>query len=353
MLLMSKHVFSVTAFFRCLYPFRMAIAVLPFIISCTGPQEGYVGRGAGGLEATDGRGHTVILDQPARRVVVLFQALLDAMYMLGAEDAIVGIQQRIYQEEDAYTYFGRMDSRIARKELAAPGYGVGGGSPENIVALRPDLVILAATEIGAISLLESMGIPVFAVSSNSDDEIYSEIGGLGVLLDKRDRAQELIQYARDMKRELLEKHHHITPKKKVYYAWSRGRIYSTSGRNSRMNACFEMAGVENACPYDLNSPNVNAETIIAWNPDIILLWNTQPEEVYNLEELSVLPAVKHRSVYDLTPPFLYDPHTLKILVMALEVNHIAYPSATPEDIKRMQQDILHQLYGEKAKNILQ
>lgn len=302
--------------------------------------------------ATDIRGKKVRLKEPAKRVVVLYQGALDGMYMLHAEHTLVGIQNNIYTNPETFKYFSKLDPRIAKRELPAPGNWETSTNIESVVALKPDLVIMASNQTDAISLLENLGMNVFAVEAQTNQQLYDELEGIGKLTGTHERALELLAYTRQKLEEIQQKTADITPKKSVYYAWSGGRIYSTSGRNSRMNECFELAGVVNACTTDLDQPNINPETLISWDPDLILLWSADPKEVYNKKELSVLKAVRNKEVHVLEPPFFYDPHTLKIMVAALELHNLSYGERGSFNLEQDRREIMTGLYGEAKASAL-
>jgi iron complex transport system substrate-binding protein len=305
------------------------------------------------ISAVDVRGKVVTLPSPAKRIVVLYQASLDGLHMLGAENAVVGIQHNIYTNPKTYTYFSRLDQRIASRELPTPGNWENSTNMESLVSLSPDLVIMASGQTTAIKLLESLGIPVFAVSPSNNQQLFQELLSLGILTGTEERAKELLDFTQSKLREIRKKTSKIKNKKKGYYAWSGGRIFSTSGRNSRMHECFELAGVENACPFDLDTPNINPESLISWDPDIFLLWNSSPEDLYNAKELGAMRAVRGKNVHVFEPAFFYDPHTLKIMYMALELHEVAYGDNPDMDLEAYRKEIMTGLYGEKANRLFQ
>lgn len=303
------------------------------------------------IEVQDVLGRVVRLIQPAHRVVVLYQGALDGMYMLHAEHTLVGIQHNIYTSPEAFEYFSKLDPRIAKRELPAPGNWENATSIESVVALKPDLVIIASGQTEAIAMMENLGIAAFAVSPRTNEQLFTELESIGKLTGTYARALEIIEYTKSKLEEIRKKTEHIEKKKSVYYAWSGGRIYATSGKNSRMNECFELAGTVNACPFEVDTPNVNPESLIAWDPDLILLWNTDPAELYKRKELAVLSAVKDKEVHVLEPPFFYDPHTLKIMYAAIVLHNICYADKHSFDIEADKKEIMSNLYGEKANNL--
>lgn len=333
--------------------FITIMAALSFsFMACNGEQKSE-NSDVGSINVTDVRNKTISLEEPAKRVVVLYQGALDGMYMLHAEHTIVGIQHNIYTNEKTFEYFSKLDPRIAGKELATPGNSEASTNMESVVALKPDLVIMQSGQTDAIELLENLGINVFAVSSETKETLYQELENIGKLTGTHARAKELLEYTNDQL-EKIKKQTVITgPKKTAYYAWSGGRIFSTSGRKSRMNECFELAGLTNVCTSEVDQPNVNPETLIGWNPDLIFLWSTDPAELYKRKELSVLSAVKNKHVYELDPPFFYDPHTLKIMLAAVELHNIAYAEKGAFDLMQNRKEVMENLYGTKAKALFE
>ena len=327
----------------------MAVCACLFMLSACNSNNGeatLVDESA--IVVKDIRGKEVRLSEPAQRVIVLYQGALDGMYMLDAEHTLVGIQNNIYTNPETFKYFSKLDPRIANKELPAPGNWETSTNIESVVALKPDLVIIASGQTDAIRLMESLGIQVFAVSPENNEQLFEEIENIGKLTGTHKRAKELLSYTREKLDEIAEATKDIKQKKSVYYAWSGGRIYSTSGQNSRMHECFELAGVRNACTFELDQPNINPETLIGWDPDLILLWSTDPKVLYDKKELAVLTAVKNKNVHVLEPPFFYDPHTLKIMYAAIELHNVCYGAEGNFDLEKDRRDIMMNLYGAKA-----
>lgn len=51
----------------------------------------------------------------------------------------------------------------------------------------------------------------------------------------------------------------------------------------------------------------------------------QPQLIYERKELQGLSAVQNRKVFNLRPAFIYNPHTIKIIITAIYLNHSIYP----------------------------
>lgn len=274
-------------------------------------------------EALDARGRTVQLEQPAQRVVVLFEAFVDAVFMLEAQDRLVGVPSQVYLTPDSYEFFATLSPAFAAKEIATPSFNGRSVNMETLMGLQPDLVVTFSQDTQMIEQMEQLGIKVFAMEGLNIEATLREFEGLGNLLGKQERAKRITTYMRGE----IEKMQALVPeqKKSAYYVWSRGRILSTSGKGTLMDAAIRLAGVENACPLEMEAPNIGVEMLYQWNPDLMILWNTPVADVYALKELAKLPAVVNQQVFEMKPIFLFDPHTVKQVLFSKQVKHWAYP----------------------------
>jgi iron complex transport system substrate-binding protein len=123
------------------------------------------------LQLTDERGVTSTFAQPPQRIVSLLPSLTESVCAMGECQRLVGV--------DRYSNFPATVKRLP---------SVGGGldpNIEGIVALRPDVVLLA-TSSRAASRLESLGIKVVALEPRSHDDVRRVLQALGVLLGQPD-----------------------------------------------------------------------------------------------------------------------------------------------------------------------
>lgn len=288
-----------------------------FLIQCQ--ENKATGKASSTITAKDSRGKEISLPKTAQRIVVLFPPLVDELYMLGAENQIVGIPKQIYTEESTYDYLSKIDERIKQQSIPTPTFSGAGSSIEMIIGLKPDLVITFEGNIDVEEQLEQQNIPVFSVSSMDKVSIFNELRSIAKLLGKSERAEKLINYV-NVNLDKMEKSKPNSPKK-IYYAWSRGRILSTSGKGTLMDLAIESSGNINACPLNLQVPNVSPEMLFKWNPDLIILWNSKKEDVYAIKSLAILPAVKNKQIFELKPTFNFDPHTIKFFLFAKQISH--------------------------------
>lgn len=281
-------------------------------------------------EAIDARGISIQLQQPAQRVVVLFEAFVDAVFMLQAQDRLVGVPSQVYLTPDSYEFFATLSPAFAAKEIATPSFNGRSVNMETLMGLQPDLVVTFSQDTQMIEQMEQLGIKVYAMEGLNINATLQEFEGLGKLLGKQERATMITTYMRGE----IQKMQQLVPqqKKTAYYVWSRGRVLSTSGKGTLMDAAIRLADVDNACPLEMEAPNIGVEMLYQWNPDIMILWNTPVEDVYALKELAKLPAVVNKQVFEMKPIFLFDPHTVKQVLFSKQVKHWAYPDLYPKDV---------------------
>jgi iron complex transport system substrate-binding protein len=305
------------------------------------------------ISVTDFSGKKINFDKPAERIVCLIESVLSGVYMLGAENKIVGISTNVYND-DVSTQYASIDDRIKNKSIKAPG-NWDFVNIESVVALKPDFVIMWASQKESIQAIESLGIPVYAVMLKSTDDVYKEIADLGKLTGTEKRADTLIQYTKDELKKITETNKKITAeKKKVYFMWSQGAL-ETSGTQSTVNELITMAGAKNVCTSPDEHLVVNLEKVIEWNPDIITMWcnsNKTPDDILQLSGWSNINAVKEKKVFELPSVFFCDLWTLKFQYAVKILSAWCYPVEFKNiDLETEKKQMLVKLYGKKGENI--
>lgn len=317
------------------------------VTSCNNSRSDKKNNNTGTITLEDTHGNKVELLSPAKRVVCLFDPSVDVIYMLEKQETLVGIPAEIYFDKELFDYFKIIDNRIENKQIATPGSN-DMTNIESLVALKPDLVIAQQLPESTISTLNNMGIAVYLSSSDTNENLFKEMGDIARMLGNEKRGNELIDYAKQETKKIQDSSETSNDKNKktVYFSWANGRIFTTTGRESMMNNCLELANVENVCRTNIDRMNINPETLIKWNPDMIVMWNDSPQLFYEKSELATVKAVANKQIYNLMPMFFYSPHTFKALCAAIAINNWAY---NPNDDKAKSEvkNIILKLYGEE------
>lgn len=306
---------------------------------------------AGDIRVSDFRGKTISFSKPAERIVCLIESALSGLYMLDAGDRVVGISRNVYQT-DVFPYYAALDPRIRSRQLPAPG-NWDFVSFENVLALKPDLVVIWSRQAESINRMEERGIPVYGVFVHAMEDVYKEIDDLGRLTGRSERASELIEKTRESVRRLSERTAGIPPDKKpsVYYMWAQGNL-ETSCSGSTVNALIELAGGRNVCGHIRREhTTVNLESLIAWNPEVVILWHNprkDPEDLLADPRWQRISAVQSRRVHEFPEIFLCDLWTLKFAFAVKMAAQWMHPDLFGGiDLNMEKERMFSELYGKK------
>ncbi len=328
------------------------ILLLLVFYGCNSNTKQYNENSNGAITINDFRNKKIVLAKPATRIVCLIESALSGIYMLGAENDIIGISTNVYDDNVAPQYTA-LDKRIKDKTIPTPG-NWDFVNIESVIALKPDLVIMWASQSESIEALESKGIPVYAIMLKSTEDVYKEIRDFGQITGKVNRADSLISYTKTEIDKLKKINDSIKEKKKIYFMWSQGSL-ETSGKQSTVNELITMSGAKNVCTSTDEHLVVNLEKVIEWNPDIIVMWNNankNPEDITQLQEWSSIKAVKENKVFELPSVFFCDLWTLKFQYAVKLLSTWCNPELKKNfNLEIEKKQMLKNLYGSKGELI--
>ena len=178
-------------------------------------------------------------------------------------------------------------------------------SIEKILEVNPSVVIGQNYDEKLISNLKALNIKVMDFKTNTLDNIKNTIQELGTFFNADNKAKELILNIDNSLASLKN----ITENKKILFVISpqkslSNQIYVT-GNFLYFEDIIKASGNQNAyTSTNKSQPVVNAEKIIAMNPDIIILLGAffegkekELEEVKNAWRLLPINAAKNDNVY--------------------------------------------------------
>ncbi len=234
------------------------------------------------LQLTDDRGVSVTLAQTPQRIVSLLPSLTESVCALNQCQRLVGV--------DRY-------SNYPASVRALPVLG-GGLDPniEAIVALRPDVVVLA-TSSRASQRLESLGLKVVALEPKNQADVQRVLKKLGQLLAVpddigADRVWRLIDAG------VAAAAQSLPPKAKnlrVYFEVNRGPY--AAGEASFIGETLTRLGVKNVVPAALGPfPRLNPEFVVRANPDIIMVGSGSMRGMVEYPGWSAIKAVRDKHI---------------------------------------------------------
>ena len=216
------------------------------------------------------------------RIVVLDPAVVEMVYLLGGEDKLVGIakleRSKIWPEEKT-------------KKVESVGTFIN-PSLEKIIALKPDLVIESFHSSDAIDKsLSSNNIEIIKIQANSIEDIFKNFQKVAKILGKEKEAEKIIAEKRQKIEEI--KKIDTTEKKGLFIlAPTPMRVF---GKGTLPNDIMEMLNIKNiAAGMEGMSPTLTPEYIIKENPDIILTFVKNPQEIVKVNpQIKDISAIKN------------------------------------------------------------
>ncbi len=234
------------------------------------------------LQLLDDRGVSVSFAQSPQRIVSLLPSLTESVCAMDQCQRLVGV--------DRY-------SNYPASVRSLPVLG-GGLDPniEGIVALRPDVVLLA-TSSRASQRLESLGIKVVALEPKSHADVRRVLGKIGVLLDIPEAAGAARLW-RTIDASISAAAQSLSPRARrarVYFEVNRGPY--AAGESSFIGETLTRLGVKNVVPASLGPfPRLNPEFVVRANPDVIMVGNRSMQAMASYPGWGSIKAVKEQRI---------------------------------------------------------
>ena len=231
----------------------------------------------------DDRGFEFLLSTPAKRIVSLYPSLTEGVCLLNACDRLVGVDRSSNWPEwvQSVPHLG----------------GLWDTSLEDLVRLKPDVVIMSASNAKLTAKLERLGITVLVFQPQSWAQMTGSLRELAKLVepfDSEGRAQDPAQKLIDRMQEDLS---HLSSQMP---AWARGkRIYLQVGsggyvasESSYLGQLLTSLSLVNVAPKGLGEfPKMGREWLLRQSPDIIVMTHEQDKPLKKTPGLRALKAV--------------------------------------------------------------
>ncbi len=204
-------------------------------------------------QVTDDRGVSIGFEKPPQRIVSLLPSLTESVCALGQCDRLVGV--------DRYSNYPDRVKKLPQ---------VGGGLDPNIeaiVALKPDLVLMAASaQAGA--RLQSLGLKVMTLEPETHADVRRVLEKLGQVLAVSDawRVWQGIESAMQLATKSLPARMGVA---RVYFEVNRAPY--AAGEASFIGETLSWLGVKNIVPASMGPfPLINPEFVVRADPDVIM-----------------------------------------------------------------------------------
>ncbi len=236
------------------------------------------------VQVTDDRGVKVTLDKAPQRIVSLLPSLTETVCELGQCQRLVGV--------DRYSNYPEGVRSLPQ---------VGGGLDPNIeaiVALKPDVVLMAASSRAA-ERLRSLGLKVVALEPKTHGDVQRVLNKVGQLLEVPDaqRVWRVIDAGMSAAAQSLPARVKNT---RVYFEVNRAPY--AAGETSFIGETLTRLGAKNIVPANLGPfPKLNPEYVVRANPDLIMVGDRNYAGMEGRPGWGGIRAVKEGRVCVFTP----------------------------------------------------
>jgi iron complex transport system substrate-binding protein len=248
---------------------------------------------------TDGIGRKVALPKHPMRIISLAPDVTETLYLLGAQDRLIGNTTWCNWPEAA-----KLKPKIG--DLLTPNY-------EMILAARPDLVIAstAGNEEGAVRKLTGMGIPIYVSAPRSVERIFQSVEELGRITDCEAQGRQLVAETKERLNKVRLRIAGLPPVRAFFITWFDPLL--APGKDTFENEAIRWAGVI-SITSEIHQfyPRYSLEQVLLQDPDAILTVEHKGDPIPNLKKIAgwkSLRAVKEGRVYFLGE-FLQHPSPL-------------------------------------------
>ena len=226
---------------------------------------------------TDEMGRAVRVPLEVRRIVSLAPNMTETIYALGAQDRLVGVSSYCDWPAEA-------------QQKAKVG-GTTNPSIEQIVALKPDLVLAAKTanRLETVEALERLGIPVWTNNPQTVDDVFSSTRRIAELIGADAAGDALVEKLRVRLADLRSRLEGRPPKTVLFVVWHDPLI--TIGRNTFLADAVRTAGATLAVDLEQDWPRLSLEEVVRVQPEYLVFAASHSQEIKpTLEDLRTRPG---------------------------------------------------------------
>lgn len=323
------------------------------LVSAVGPAVGLPSEGQEAVAMRDSLGRNVVVPGRAERLLSLQPEITRIVAALGAADKLVGVDYFILRHDRLFPIIFP-----GARTLPAVSNTSEDMNFEMVLRLDPDVVFVSPTELQMVDALQGkLKRPVVALASmGSFDRLVEEILLVGRILGRESRAADL---AADFRARVASVRASVASvpasrRPKVYLSFW-GMLTRTPVFYEPVDAAGGINCAGGMLPANLGTiaTVAQAEQILAWRPDIILVQGSYPpaeravttKSILRDKRFGSLPAVAGgRVFYTFGYWYWWDPAL--VLVETLYLSRLFHPGTTPPfDLEKEANAIFKKYYG--------
>jgi iron complex transport system substrate-binding protein len=264
-----------------------------------------VHKSADSITYIDGIGQKVDISKRPMRIISLAPNVTETLYLLGAQDRLIGNTTQCTWPEEA-------KHKLKIGDLINLNYEV-------ILAAKPDLVIAstAGNDRAAVMKLAGLGIPVYVIAPRSVEKIFQCVEDMGRITDCAAQGLRLVTQMKERLDGVKRRVDGLPPVRAFFITWFDPLL--TPGQATFENDVLRLAGVISiTADIPQYYPRYSLEQLLVKDPDVILTIEHQGDPLPDFRKTSGwknLKAVREGKVYFLSE---YLQHPSPLFVDGLE-----------------------------------
>lgn len=292
----------------------------------------------------DYSGREMDIALPITKIVTMNSGLSEIVAALGSADLVVG--------RCSYSTFPKAlrSKKVVGKNSSSPNM-------ETIMELEPDLVIADSMfDTNKIEMLNRRGIAVIIESTSNPDRLPVILENLGRVLEKEERANELIGILDETLRKVRQKVEqiHLNGITSPSVFFENRKPYKSASKATGHHQFIEMAGGINiAAEEPVKSPQLSPEFIAMNNPQVIIrrvsgdvneeALQNMINSIYDRPSLRSVAALANKRVYTVKSDLFI---SLRYPVGVAYFASLFYPDQfSLEEVDAIHRDFIVKLYG--------
>lgn len=304
------------------------------------------------IELVDLEGRSIRLEKPAERVAAIPIPMASIIIAMGNGTGPLAAMNQVAKTAVLEGILGKIFPQAAdiRADIAGQNFTP---NVEALAAENPDLVIQwGGRGDDIVKPLTNAGLNTMLILYGTEDYARRYITLAAKAIGKPERAEANIAWRQKVEEELDAGVKAVTPdqRPKVLHIQSALTSMTAAGHGSYEDTTITRAGGINVAADLNNIMPVNRETIVLWNPDVILLNGFEqeltPDFIYNDPILSQTEAARTRRVYKYPlGGYRWDPPSQESPLTWMWLANLLHPELFSFDLRQEIRSSFKELYN--------
>jgi len=216
---------------------------------------------------------------------------------------------------------------------------------EVLLRQRPELVVTWSPRRDTVTFMENRGMRVLSLAPEGVDETVALVATFGHLFGRERESDATIRAMQGIFNLVKARSQHVPAEKQRKVLWL-GVRPTTCAAGGDPGQVIRLVGARNVGEQIVGSyADIPIETLIAWDPDVIVLWGYAPygvEHIVRDPRWQSVRAVRERRVYQAPALSLWSP---RLALFSLWMARHIYPERYEDlDVRALEQSFYRRVF---------